>query len=160
MKPKLSLAWLLAAGCLLLSGCNYDFPLTAQPTRKIDARLLGDWVAVNKEKSEEESMRVRKLDDSTYAVSVDGDIYRVYHSDFAGVALVSAQDLNSDERKYIYYRWSLSTDGNQLILQAVNTKVIPEETKPAAAIQQLIKQNLTNPKLFGDELLFTRKKPK
>ncbi|HKB56352.1 MAG TPA: hypothetical protein VKC51_02075 [Lacunisphaera sp.] len=160
MKSNLSPAWLIAAGCLLFTGCNYEVPLTAKPTHQIDARLLGDWVAMDPDAKKEEIMSVRKFDDTTYAVALDNDIYRVFHSDFAGVAFVSAQDLNSDERKYCYYRWSLSADGRQLTLQGVSTKLVPEKTMPAAAIQKLIKDNLANPALFEKELRYTRKKPK
>lgn len=160
MKTKLCLAGFLALGCLLLSGCDYEVPLTPAPTHPIDARLLGDWVSIEKDTQKEEGMKVRKLDDSTYAVSIDGDIYRVYHSDFADTAFVSVQDLNSDARKYLFYRWSLSADGRQLTLQNISTKVIPDTTKTGATLQNLIKQNLANPKLFNDELHFTRKKPR
>jgi hypothetical protein len=157
MKANSPFAWLVAAA-LLLTACNYDFPLTAKPTHKIDDRLLGDWVALDKDASKEEIMHVRKFDDATYAVAMDDDIYRVFHSDFAGVAFVSVQDLNSDERKYLYYRWSLSPDGDRLTLQGVSDKIVPEKTKSVAAVQQLIKANLADPKLFGDELQFSRKK--
>jgi hypothetical protein len=101
---------------------------------------------------------VRKFDDSTYAISMDDDIYRAYHSDFAGLPLVSVQDLNTDDRKYCLYTWRFSADGAQLTLQRVSTKVVPDTTKTSAAIQQLIKQNLANPKLFDHEIQFTRKK--
>jgi hypothetical protein len=160
MKSKHSLTWLIAAGCLLFSACNYEVPLTAKPTRKIDARLLGNWMAMDPDAKTEEIMSVRQWDDDAYAVTLDQDIYRVYHSDFAGVAFVSAQDLNSDDRKYCYYRWSLSADGRTLTLQGVSTKLVPEATKSAAAIQKLIKDNLANPALFEKELRYTRKKPK
>ncbi len=158
MNAKFSSACFAAIAALLLSACNYDVPLTAQPTRKIDERLLGDWVGVDKENQKEEVMHVRKLDDSTYVVAMDYDVYRVFHSDFAGVAFVSVQDLNSDERKYLYYTWRLSPDGTQLSLKGVRTETVPEKTRGQAAFQQLIKQNLANPKLFGDEIRFTRKK--
>jgi hypothetical protein len=158
MKANSPFAWLIAAFALLLGACNYDFPLTAKPTHKIDDRLLGDWASVDKDASKEEIMHVRRWDDSTYAVSMDNDIYRVFHSDFAGVAFVSVQDLNSDDRKYLYYRWSLTADGDRLTLQGVSDKIVPEKTKSAAAAQQLIKANLADPKLFGDELQFSRKK--
>ncbi len=157
MKPPPS-AWLLASLCLILTACNYDVPLTDKPTRKIEPRLLGEWVAVNKEDANEELMHVRKLDEATYVVGIDKDIYRVCHTDFAGVALISAQDLNSDERKYAYYRWALSANGDNLSLWSINSKVVPEETKGRAAIQKLIKANLANPQLYGEELLFTRKR--
>lgn len=158
MKTKPPLAWLLIAGCLLFAGCNYDLPLTAQPTRKVDARLLGDWVGFDKDDQKEELMHVRQLDDSTYVVAMDSDIYRAFHSDFADTTFVTVQDLNSDERKYVYYVWQLSADGTQLSLKGVSNKVVPEETKGREALQKLIKANLANPKLYGDEIKFTRKK--
>jgi len=160
MKPKLSFAGLIGATALLLAGCNYDVPLTAKPTRKIDARLLGDWVAVDKDSRKEEYLSVRQLDDTTYAVTFDNDIYRVFHSDFAGAAFVSVQDLNADNRKYVYFKWQLSADGAQLTLAGVSNKVVPESTKDRAALQKLIKANLSNPALFGDPLTFMRKKPR
>ena len=157
MKAKFVHLFLFALGCLLLSSCNYEVALTAQPTRKIDERLLGDWVAVEKENAKDEMLHVRQLDDSTYVVSMDSDIYRVFHSDFAGAAFLSVQDLNPGNRKFLYYTWRLSSDGKQLTLQGVREEVVPEGTKGRAALQKLIKQNLGNSKLLGDEIRFARK---
>ena len=160
MKTKHPLAWLLIAGCLLFAGCNYDVPLTEKPTRKVDARLLGEWVSFDKNEQKLEQMTVRKLDDSTYVVAMDKDIYRVFHSDFADTAFVSAQDLQSGEGygKYAYYVWSLSADGKELTIKGVRTEVVPEDTKGREAFQKLIKDNLANPKLYGEPLVFTPKK--
>ncbi len=149
-------AMLLAAG-FFLSGCNYEVPLTAKPTRKIDPQLLGDWVAVDKDSQEEELMFVRKLDDVTYVVSMDKDIYRAFHSDFAGTAFLSVQDLNSADRLFVYLTYELSSDGKQLSVFTVSTKVVPEETKGRSALQKLIKRQLTNPKLLNEPMEFTRK---
>jgi hypothetical protein len=68
------------------------------------------------------------------------------------------QDLNADNRLYLYLTAALSADGNQLTLRTVSTKVVSEETKGRAALQKLIKANLDNPKLYGDPLVFQRKK--
>ena len=160
MKPKFSLACFLAAIALLLTGCDYDAPLTPAPTRKIDPRLLGDWEPVKKDDPKDPAMHVRQWDESTYAIAIEDDVYRVWHSDFAGTTFVSAQDLNSSARKYCYYTWSLSADGAQLTLRRVRNELVPEKTMPAAAIQQLIKQNLANPKLLDEPLVFIRKPPK
>ena len=149
-------AMLLAAG-LFLSGCNYEVPLTAKPTRKIDPQLIGDWVAVDKDSKEEEMMYVRKLDDVTYVVAMDKEIYRVFHSDFAGTAFLSVQDLNNSDRLFVYLTYQLSPDGKQLSIFTVSTKVVPEETKGRAALQKLIKRQLSNPKLLNEPMEFTRK---
>lgn len=154
MKPKLSLAGLIAAAVLLLAGCNYEVPLTARPTRNVDERLLGVWLGGDEGK---DTMVVRSLDDATYVVAMDHDLYRAFHSEFAGTAFLSVQELNHD-RLYTYITTTLSPDGNQLTLRTVSTKVVPEATKDRAALQKLIQANLANPALFGEPLVFTRKK--
>ena len=158
MKSKIALTCLFSVIVFCLSGCNYDFPLTATPTRKIDVRLLGDWVAIDAGNEKPDVLHVRQFDDSTYVVSLENEIYRAFHSDFASTAFLSVQDLNAGNRKYIYYRWQLSADATRLTLRGIRTEVIPEATKTAAELQSLIKQNLKNPKLFQDELQFTREK--
>jgi hypothetical protein len=159
MHPTLRWPGLITA-VLLLAGCNYDVPLTAKPNQRVNARLLGEWMVVDKENGKEEHLSVRELDDTTYVVTFDGDIYRVFHSDYAGVPFLSVQDLNADNRKYVYFVWQLSSDNTQLTLKGVSNKVIPETTKDRGALQKLIKANLANPALYGDPLTFTRKKPR
>ena len=56
---------------------------------------------------------MRRLDDSTYVVYYDGDLFRAYHSDVAEMPLASVQDLNSNDRKYAYVVWKLSSDGKR-----------------------------------------------
>lgn len=149
---------LLAVAVLSLTACNYDFPLTEKPTQKLDPRLLGDWVAVDQDDGKEVSMHVRQYDDTTYVIAMDNDLYRAFHTDFAGTALVSVQNLQSGSlgRKYTYFRWQLSADGAQLTLQSISSELVPEDTPDRAAIQALIKANLTKPKLYNDALTFTR----
>ena len=157
MKTRLFLAGLLATATLLFTGCNYELPLTAKPTRKVDVRLLGVWVSFDQDEQKMEYMTVRKFDDATYVVAMDHDLYRAFHSDFAGTAFLSVQELNHD-RLYLYLTATLSPDGNQLTLRTVSTKVVPEATKSRAALQKFIQTNLANPALFGEPLVFTRKK--
>jgi|CXWL01.1.fsa_nt_gi hypothetical protein len=154
MKSKSSSVWLLVATALLLAGCNYDVPLTARATRNVDARLLGVWIGAEDSK---DTMVVRQLDETTYVVAMDDDLYRAFHSDFAGTAFLSVQELNRD-RLYTCVTATLSADGNQLTVRTISTKVVPDGTKGRAALQKLIKANLANPALYGDPGVFTRKK--
>lgn len=157
MKLRLHLFGLVTLAAFLLAGCNYEVPLTARATRNVDARLLGVWLGGDDGK---DNMVVRSFDEGTYVVAMDHDLYRAYHSDFAGTAFVSVQDLNADNRKYVYFTWKLSPDNTQLTLVGVSNKVVPETVKDRGAIQKLIKANLANPALYGDPLTFTRKKPR
>ena len=45
-------------------------------------------------------MKVRRLDDNTYVVYYDGDLFRAYHSDVAETSFATVQDLNSNDHKY------------------------------------------------------------
>lgn len=160
MKSLPALTCLLSAVSLLLTACNYDFPLTNQPTRPIEPGLVGNWVRFDQDEQKLLLMTVRRLDDTTYVVSLDGDLYRAFHSDFAGLALLSIQNLQpgSDAGKYSYYRYARQPDGDHLSLWGVSSKVLPEATKSQDEAQKLIKANFANPKLFAAEMRFTRKK--
>jgi hypothetical protein len=103
-------------------------------------------------------MRVRRLDDSTYVVYYDGDLFRAYHSDVAEMPFASVQDLNSNDRKYAYMVWKLSDDGKRLSLRNVNNKIIPKETRDSATAASLLTKNARNPELFGEEIEFRKEK--
>ena len=141
--------WVLAS-----NACQFEAPITSTPTRKVQEQLLGNWISLDGK----ENMRVRRLDDSTYVVYYDGDLFRVYHSDISEIPLASVQDLNSNDRKYVYVDWKLSSDATHLILRSVSDKVIPKDTKDAAAVAALLTKNKRNPELFGEKIEFRKEK--
>jgi hypothetical protein len=120
----------------------------------VQGQLLGNWVSLDGK----ENMRVRRLDDSTYVVYYDGDLFRAYHSDIAETPFASVQDLNSNDRKYAYVVWKLSDDGKHLSLRNVNRKVIPKESTDSATVSALLTKNAHNPELFGEAIEFIREK--
>jgi hypothetical protein len=141
--------------CILaLSSCEYESPITSSPTRKVEERLLGNWVSPDGK----EHMKTRRFDDNIYIVYYDGDLFRAYHSDIEKTPFVSVQDLNSNDRKYAYVVWKLSDDGKSLTLRSVNSKVIPRDTKDSDAVAALLKENAGNPDLFGEEIQFNKEK--
>lgn len=145
----------IAAFCLLaFSGCDYKVPIKSVPTRKVEERLLGDWVS----KNGTEKLKVRKLDDSIYICSYNGDWFRAFHSDVGKTSFITVQDIESAERKYVYLTYTISADGKQLGLSVVSPKVIPIETKDSATIQRLLEENLQNPALFDKEEQFIKEK--
>ena len=154
MTQKFTLGIVAALCIFALSGCEYEVPITSNPTRKVDERLLGDWTS----KDGKDKMKVRRLDDSIYIVSYNGDLFRAYHSDVAKTPFVSVQDIDSADRKYAYLTWKLSDDGKRLGLRVVSTKLIPNEIKDSAGIQKLLEKNLQNSELLEDEAQFTKEK--
>jgi len=139
--------------CILaFTACDYEDPITSSPTRKVQERLLGNWIS----QDGKEHLKVRRLDDNIYIVCYDGDLFRAYHSDVADTPFVSVQDINSEDRKYAYVVWKLSNDSKQLILRSVNRDVIPKEKKDSTAVAKFLKDNAKNPDLFGEEIKFNK----
>jgi hypothetical protein len=152
--PRLVSGVVICLCVLAFGACNYEVPITSGPTRKVQEQLLGNWVSPDGK----ENMRVRQLDDSTYVVYYDGDLFRAYHSDVAEVPFASVQDLNSNDRKYAYVVWKLSDNGKHLSLRSVSDKVIPTETRDSVAVTALLTKNARNPDLFGEEIEFRKEK--
>jgi hypothetical protein len=118
----------------------------------VQEQLLGNWISLDGK----EDMRVRRLDDSTYIVYYDGDLFRAYHSDVAEMPFASVQDLNSNDRKYAYVVWKLSDDGKRLSLRSVN-KVIPKETKDSGTVAALLTKNARNRSCLARKSSFARR---
>jgi hypothetical protein len=141
--------------CLLsLGACVYEVPITSSPTRKAEERLLGDWTSSDGK----EHMNVRRLDENTYVVYYDGDLFRAYHSDVADSSFVSVQDLNSNDRKYAYVIWKLSEDGRNLTLRNISDKIVPKESKDSAAVAVLLEKNARKSDLLGEQIEFRKVK--
>ena len=142
---------------LALAGCDYDVPITAEPTRGIEAALLGDWIGSEPGKNLcRDHLLVRKYDDRSYVISLDGGLLRAWHSDVAGEPFLTAQELDSTSRKYCYFRWSLGDDGRSLLLHPVNTDLVPKDTPDSAAVVKLLQANAEVPALLKAPLRFMR----
>ena len=138
--------------CILaFSACEYEDPITSNPTRKVQEQLLGNWIS----QDGKEHLRVRRLDENIYIVYYNGDLFRVYHSDVADTPFVSVQDINSDDRKYAYVVWKLSEDSKHLRLR-VNHDVIPKEKKDSTGVAKFLEENAKNPDLLGEEIQFNK----
>ena len=115
---------------------------------------MGDWTSDDGK----EHMNVRRLDENTYVLYYDGDLFRAYHSDVAETPFATVQDLNSNDRKYAYVIWKLSDDGENLRLRNVNDNVVPKETKHSATVVALLTKDARNAELFGEEIEFKKEK--
>jgi len=144
-----------AAALLTLAGCIYDVPVTASATRNVDARLTGDWVSDDGK----ETLKIRELNGTTYLLLLNGDPFRAYHSDYAGVPFVTVQDLDGPAQRFAYVKYTLSADGRRLVAWAVDADTVPKTVKTSGEVRRLLRANAANPKLFVDEpLAFNRRK--
>ncbi len=135
-------------------GCIYDVPISANPTRQVEETLLGDWLS----KDDKNTLKVRRLDDSHYVLSVNGYLFRAYHSDIAGTAFASVQQIETRERRYAYVTWSLSEDAKHLRWRAVSRKVVPQDISDSVAVRALLEKNLDSAGLYEDEQDYIKKK--
>ena len=71
---------LSAVVALALAGCEFEAPITENPTRPTNDKLVGTWKAIEGS----DVMKVRQLDAATYVVSYNGDLYSAHHSDLGG----------------------------------------------------------------------------
>ncbi len=141
--------------CIVCTGgCIYDVPISANPTRQVEERLLGDWLS----KDGKNTLKVRRLDDSQYVLSVNGYLFRAYHSDIAGTAFASVQEIETRERRYAYVTWSLSEDAKHLRWRAVSRKVVPQDISDSVAVRALLEKNLDNAVLYEDEQDYIKRK--
>lgn len=145
----------VAVSAVLLLSCDYTLPLTEEPTRKVNPALLGTWAPLEEQ---DEAMTVRMYDDHHYVIATKGDLYRAHHTDVAGLPLISVQNLNDSDRKWLYVVWKLSADGSELTMRSVNVSVVPDGTRES--ILEAIAANRDNPKLFNDEGRWKRTSPK
>ena len=143
--------------CFLFASCIYEAPLTKSPTRKIDERLIGDWVSVEEKPS---VIQIRKFDDSNFILIDGGSVYRVFHSDFEGVNFLSLQNLEtngSSARKFAFIDYRFEKP-DRVRARAINKDVIPDTLRTTSELQKKVREHLKDPQLFNkDEIVYTRK---
>src|SRR5690606_10868366 len=100
MRPTNLLRGLMAGLGILaaigMSGCTYPVPVTEAATRGVEPGLVGEWMSADGKNR----LEVRRYDDRNAVVVLNGLVLRAYHSEVAGLPLVTLQELESPERKY------------------------------------------------------------
>lgn len=142
---------LLLTWILVLVACDYDVPITAEPTRQVDARLFGIWTPLVLG-HEKDTLTIRDIDRDHYVILYDGEAYLAHHSDVAGLPLMSVRSAG----KYLYFAWWLSDDGNRLTLRQVNTDVITPKEAEKGAVTKLIEMNRNNANLLKEPFEYIR----
>ena len=98
LRNSAAIAIVIALVLLGLGACQYSVPITEQPTRQVETNLLGDWVSTDGR----ESIKIRKLGQSTYIVSYNGVLFQAFHSDLSGISFLIVQELETHDRSYRY----------------------------------------------------------
>jgi hypothetical protein len=154
-----NLAWLRRVGVaiglcsLAFTACQYDVPITSGPTRKVEEQLLGDWSSADGK----EKLKVRRLEDNTYVLYYDGDLFRAYHG-HRGQTVRHGLGSQLERSQVCLHRLEIMENGKSLSLRNVNDKVVPKETKDSPTVVALLTKNARNPELFGEKIEFRKEK--
>jgi hypothetical protein len=149
--------------CLGFPGCEYPVPITSSPTSKIDERLLGQWYG-----DKGEPISIGRKDEYNYVITLGAEKYPAYHSDVktqtGGISLSAIRGENRFVNllvsgKYSYLTYKLEEHGNVIKVGVVSSEIIPTSVTNSARIQQLLEENLQNPKLFRSYSTYAHEAP-
>ncbi len=166
---RATMAGAMCAAAALVAGCDYTVPLVETPAAEIDAAVAGVWQRPGAD-GKSERLLVLPLGSREYLVSFpagtegamfargclwrDGNIVLV-QLDWIGTA---QGKLPEDERTYQYAAYAL--DGGTLRIRLLDPAVVPRDAATAEDLRRAIAENMDNPRLFRDEMVFTRVRDK
>jgi hypothetical protein len=141
-----------------LTSCEHKTPLTSAPTGVADARLVGDWVGYDDNKSL--LMLVRGYDAQNLSVSYDGQLYRVWPSAVGTEPFLTIHPLNEGEPVYLYANYRFENNGRELVMRIVSHHTVAEAATSAEAQEILRKQPPFEKDSSTEDLVrFTRVSP-
>ena len=136
------LTTILLTFCIIFAGCEFDSPMTAAPTGKIDNALLGNWT------HDKKPVKISRRDDFHYTVDYDGKVFSSYQSDIGTTHFLTLLD----GKKYIFLEYELSDGGNKLTLKIVSDNLL-DKNASSSTIRKVISNSLENAKLYTSSSL-------
>lgn len=161
--------WSLVIALLVLAGCYYDAPLTAEHPLPVDSTLPGVWQEIADDGTlldESDRMVILKFSDTEYLVHYparkEGGYYRAYPFKLEGVEGVQVQALGSgsgpiesaEEDIYIVVSYSI-LDGD-LEIKILNTDLVDDDLSGSVAIREAFLKNRDADDLFVEPGRFRR----
>ncbi|MEK7256131.1 MAG: hypothetical protein AAB316_15375 [Bacteroidota bacterium] len=122
----------LGAISILSTGCpvGIEYPLGKPGEEKIDARLLGTWVALS-DSAEILKVKIAKATDYSYEVEVlesgenymaEGTQFKSWATELAGKKFIYSQSSDSDEVDFYLYQYEFDVN-RQLVIHDVSLLV-------------------------------------
>lgn len=158
---------LMVLVCGLMAGCDYTVPLVTTPKIAIDKSVLGLWQKP-KEDGQAEQLLVLPLDESEYLVSYpsgskEAMFARACICRVAGITFIQLKwfgtaeaAIPDDNRVYQFATYSVAAD--KVTVRLLNSEIVKKETASTDDLVKSITANKDNPKLFTEELVFTKVK--
>lgn len=166
MKCKLAL---LTVAVLLITGCEYESPLTKEHNIAVDSAVLGLWEAIpdkGEEPKQNERMMILKYSGTEYLihypVGKDGSYFRGYPIKIGGVSCVQLQAIGTDDgppkkdEKDLFHVVSHRLAGAGLEIKILNTELVDDDLKTTEALTLSFLKHKGNKKLFINPGRFRR----
>ncbi len=154
---------------LLLTGCNYEAPLTEKHNISIDQSVLGLWEAVpdkGEQPDQNENMMILKYTDTEYLIHYpigkDGMYFRGYPIKIGGVPCVQIQiigtaegNLDKDDKK-LFHVVSYQLSNGELVIKTLNTSLVRDDLKDSKALKKAFLKHKGDKDLFRDPAKFRK----
>ncbi len=154
---------------LLFCGCEYEVPLTKEPSVAVDSSVLGLWELIpdaGEEKEKKERMMVLKYSGTEYMIHYpigeDAMYFRAYPVKIGGVQCVQLQAIGTHkgspdkEEKNLYHVASYQLNGANLEIKLLNAELVDDELKTSAALTRSFKKHKGHKNLFINPGTFRR----
>jgi hypothetical protein len=157
---------LILAVCVLLVSCDYTVPLIETPQLAIDPLMVGLWERT-KADNQTERLLVLPLDAQQYMIAYpqgtsDVTMYaRAYRVEVEGKRLIQIVWIgnasgNAPDDDRVYQVASYTIDREELTVSMLNTALIDKDVTTSAELISAIEQNIEDPNLFTDLMIFRR----
>ena len=166
MKCKLAL---LTVTVLLITGCEYESPLTKEHNIAVDSAVLGLWEAIpdkGEEPKQNERMMILKYSGTEYLihypVGKDGSYFRGYPIKIGGVSCVQLQVIGTKagppekDEKNLFHVVSYRLASDELEIKILNSGLVDDDLKTTEALTQSFLKHKGNKKLFINPGRFRR----
>jgi len=157
MKCKLAL---LIVAILLITGCEYESPLTKKHNIAVDSAVLGLWETIpdkGEEPKQNERMMILKYSGTEYLIHYpvrkDVAYFRGYPIKIGGVSCVQLQAIGTDngppekDEKDLFHVVSHQLAGAGLEIKILNTELVDDGLKTTEALTQSFLKHKGNKKL-------------
>ena len=151
---------LLSAMLLLLTGCDYEVPLSQTAASEADPALAGTWTGRSSDRKPA-AMEIKTSGTgytATYTEDGNSIILKGFGVSAAGLHLIQLELQNADhQNKYLFVKYELTPEG--LAVHRLNPEVVSTKCKTTEELLGDIAVHRQNPLLFSEPLKFTRSVP-
>ncbi|MEP2775994.1 MAG: hypothetical protein ABJQ29_14140 [Luteolibacter sp.] len=156
---------------LLLAGCIYEAPLVAEHTVPIEPELVGVWQMVPKNGANSkpgERLLILKLSETEYLVrnphNEDGLYFRAYPIKLGGKSCVQMEVIGTkdgapdwgDHKPSPFMVASFELAEDNLVIRILNRKLVSEDLKTTATLQETFLKHKDSEELFADPAEYRR----